>query len=105
MREQVILAPGAGGTELMRTLARFGVNTLGLRVMSAPELAKTALTRAGVSLTEGFLTKREEPAVIFSPILPVISSWKRAQAPARPPIWWTVWSPWWRRAWTYGVSQ
>ncbi|MBQ1908115.1 MAG: PD-(D/E)XK nuclease family protein [Firmicutes bacterium] len=66
MNERFILAPGASGTELLRSLARHGVNTMGLRVLGAPELARTALMRSGITITERFLTSREEPSVIYS---------------------------------------
>ena len=66
MRETIILAPGAGNSELLRSLARFGKNTLGMRVLSRVELAKYALMRSGISITEEFLTAKEEPSVIYS---------------------------------------
>lgn len=66
MKESIILAPGANGSELLRSLARFGVNTIGLRVMSSVELAKYALMKSGISVAEEFLTRKEEPSVIFS---------------------------------------
>ena len=50
MKEKIILAPGANGSELFRSLARFGVNTIGLRVMSSVELAKYALMKSGIKL-------------------------------------------------------
>lgn len=66
MREKIILTPGCNGTELQRALARFGVNTIGYRIVSDVELAKIALMRSGISITEDFLSSREEPSVIFS---------------------------------------
>lgn len=66
MREKIILAPGVSGTEILRTMAKFGVNTMGVRFMNAVELSKTALARSGVSTSAEFLTRREEPSVIFS---------------------------------------
>ena len=66
MIETIILAPGAGSSELLRTLAKFGKNTLGLRVLSRVELAKYALMKNGISITEEFLTAKEEPSVIYS---------------------------------------
>lgn len=66
MKEKIILAPGANGSELLRSLAKFGVNTMGVRVMSGVELAKYALMKSGISITEEFLTRKEEPSVIFS---------------------------------------
>ena len=66
MQEKIILAPGANSTELLRTLAKFGVNTIGLRIVGPVELAKMALTRSGISTRERFLSYREEPALVFS---------------------------------------
>jgi len=47
MEERIIFAPGASPTELLRTLARKGINTFGLRVMNGVQLAQTALMRSG----------------------------------------------------------
>lgn len=66
MKETIILAPGAGGSELLRALAVSGKNTLGIRVFSRVELAKYALMRSGIAVTEEFLTAKEEPSVIYS---------------------------------------
>ncbi len=66
MKETIILAPGAGASELLRTMARFGVSTLGLRIVSPVELAKMALMKSGKSIGESFLTSAEEPSLIFS---------------------------------------
>ena len=64
MTEKILLAPGANGTELARMLARFGKNTLGLRIMNATEFAKFALMRSGIALEESFLPRKQEPAVV-----------------------------------------
>ncbi len=66
MKEKIILAPGARASELLRTLARFGVNTLGLRIVNGIELSKIALMKSGVSVTEKFLPAGDEAAVIYS---------------------------------------
>ena len=66
MKEMILLAPGANGTELTRMLARFGRNTLGMRVMNATELAKFALMHSGIVVTENFLPRKQEPAVMDS---------------------------------------
>lgn len=66
MRETIILAPGANGTELLRSLARHGVNTLCMRVMSSTELAETALMRSGKTTADTFIRSADEPALIFS---------------------------------------
>ncbi len=65
MRETIILAPGANGTELLRSLARHGVNTLCMRVMSSTELAETALVRSGKTTAETFIRSADEPALIY----------------------------------------
>ena len=66
IKERIILAPGCNGSELLRSLAKRGVNTLGLRIVSDVELSKIALMKSGISITEEFLSGREEPSVIFS---------------------------------------
>ena len=66
MRETIILAPGANASELLRSLARFGSNTIGRRIVSSVELARTALMRSGISTSEEFLPAREEPSLVFS---------------------------------------
>jgi len=66
MREKIILSPTAKGTELLRSLARHGVNTLCLRIMSSAELAETALMRSGETVTQQYIRTVDEPALIFS---------------------------------------
>ncbi len=66
MREKIILAPTANGTELLRSLARHGVNTLCLRIMSSAELAETALMRSGETVTQQYIRTVDEPALFFS---------------------------------------
>lgn len=66
MKETILLAPGANGTELLRMLARFGKNTLGLRVMNAVELSKYALMYCGIPIGADFLPRKQEPAVVDS---------------------------------------
>ena len=62
--ERIILASGINGTELLRTLAAHGINTLGTRIMGAAELARTALMRSGIVCTEEFLPRKDEAALI-----------------------------------------
>ncbi len=66
MREKIILAPSANGTELLRSLARNGCNTLCLRVMSSAELAETAVMRSGETITSQYIRTVDEPSLIFS---------------------------------------
>ena len=66
MRERILLAPGASPSELLRTLAKSGINTIGLRIVSALELARIALMRSGMIINEVFLPSGEEPSLVFS---------------------------------------
>ncbi len=66
MRETVILAPGINGAELLRSLARYGRNTIGCRVMSSAELARTVLMRNGIAVQETFIPRKDEPSVVDS---------------------------------------
>lgn len=68
MRERIIFAPGLNGSELMRTLALHGINTINYRIMGASELAKLALMKAGISLQENFLSFREECTLLAQDI-------------------------------------
>ena len=63
MRERIILAPGLNGTELTRSLALHGKNCIGLKVCGAAELARLALMRSGISVTEDFVSARAESAI------------------------------------------
>ncbi len=76
MKETIVFAPGSSGAELLRSLARFGRNTLGYRVVSAAELARTALMKSGIAAAGGFLPRKSEPAVIdcFLRDIPYFSS-------------------------------
>ena len=66
MKEIFVLVSGVSGSELIRTLAKFGRNTLAVRVMSPAEMSRFALMRSGTPMKEQFLTRREEPAVLYS---------------------------------------
>ena len=52
--------------DMLRTLARFGINTMGTRIVGSLEVARTALIRSGVSVRERFLPGREESSLVFS---------------------------------------
>ena len=60
MRERIILAPGANGSEMLKNLAGHGVNCFNLRIVSAGELARIAMMRSGIAITEDFISRREE---------------------------------------------
>lgn len=64
MTEKILLLPGANGTELIRTMARFHKNSLGLRIMNAAQFARFALMRSGIVFEESFLPRKQEAAVI-----------------------------------------
>ncbi len=66
MKETIIFAPGLNGTELLRSLARFGQNTFGYRIVNAVGLARMAFMKSGIALTDTFLPRKDEPAVIDS---------------------------------------
>ena len=51
MNEKILLVPNANGTELIRTMARFGVNTIGLRIVNSIELAEMALMDSGLTVS------------------------------------------------------
>lgn len=81
MQERILIAPN--GTELLRTLARNGVSTLGLRVMLPAELALFALMRSGQPLEQRITAADEETALIcrFLPEIPYLAgaSYRDAQ--------------------------
>ena len=64
MRERIILAPGVNATELTRSLAMHGVNCMNLRIVGAGELARIAMMRSGIAITEDFVSAREEAALV-----------------------------------------
>ncbi len=70
MLERILIAPN--GTELLRTLARYGISTLGLRIMRPVEFAQFALMRSGIPLAETPVTNDTESALIwhFLPKIP-----------------------------------
>ncbi|MCF0107388.1 MAG: PD-(D/E)XK nuclease family protein [Bacilli bacterium] len=50
IKERILYAPGANETELLRSLAKRGIKTLGLRIMGSKDLAVLALERNGIAL-------------------------------------------------------
>ena len=60
MKERIILANGAGGSELLKSLAKHAVNCFNLRILSSIELARYVLTKSGVTIKEGFIDATEE---------------------------------------------
>jgi len=64
MREKIILAPGANGDELKKSLAMHGSNCFNLRICGAGELARLAMMRSGISVTGEFISAGEETAIV-----------------------------------------
>lgn len=64
MHEHIILTPGLNGNELIKNLALHGVNCFNLRIVSAGELARIALMRSGISVSEEFIDSNEQIALI-----------------------------------------
>ena len=65
MKEKIIFAPSANGTELLRFMARKGKNTIGCRVMNGIELAEFALMKAGVFTDTKYIRTNEAAALIY----------------------------------------
>ena len=64
MRERIVFAPSVRGTDLLRNLALHGQNCFNLRICGSAELARLALMRSGIPVTEDFLDSKEETALI-----------------------------------------
>ena len=64
MKEKIIFASGINGSELMICLARHGVNCFNTRVCDGTELARMALLRSGISISEEFIGFRETNSII-----------------------------------------
>ena len=62
--EQIILAPGINGNELLRSLAMHGKNCFNVRICSASNLARLALMRSGIPIKENFISSQEAAAII-----------------------------------------
>ncbi len=54
---------GLNGNELMRSLALHGVNCIRMRICGAAELARLVLMRSGISISEDFVSAKEEAAI------------------------------------------
>ncbi len=82
MKETIILTGAVNGAEFMRTLARFGVDQLGVRIMGGVQLAQLALARSGQAVTTPCLTSRETPAFLYSflPAIPYFAAASYADA-------------------------
>ena len=68
MKEIIILAPGLNGNELIKNISLHGINSFNTRIVSTGELARLALMRSGISISEHFLDSTEEMAFISEAI-------------------------------------
>lgn len=64
MREKIIIAPGANGSELTKSLAMHGVNSFNLRIIGAGKLARMGFMRSGIPVKEDFISSREEVTIV-----------------------------------------
>ena len=64
MKERLILTPALNGNELLKNLARHGVNCINSRIVSGAELARIALMRSGKTFSETFIDSRDEVAIV-----------------------------------------
>lgn len=64
MKEQILLMPGANGTELTRSLAVRGTELAGMRVVDGLELARIALTNSGISLGGRLISSKTQTAML-----------------------------------------
>lgn len=66
MNEKIYLIPNINSTEYLRTMARFGKNTMGIRIMNAPQLAEYSLMRSCNPVFEKVISFDEQVAIIAS---------------------------------------
>ena len=66
MLENFIIANGLNETELSRSLAKFWINTIGLRVVTSYDFAKIALERSGNILSKKIINDEIAASVIYS---------------------------------------
>lgn len=66
MRERIIVANNLSENELLRTLSKNNINTLGMRIKRPLELAKDALLISNYNLEEEYLNNNEISAIIYS---------------------------------------
>lgn len=71
MQEKIILAPGVKKQELLKSLALKGNRFINLKIMGAGELARTALMKSGVAISEDFVSSNEEYSFIAKAVADV----------------------------------
>jgi len=60
MQEIIILAPDLNSSETLKSLAMNGINTIGTKILDAPELSRYSLMKSGISVTEKILSQEDE---------------------------------------------
>ena len=53
--QKIILSSSINGSEMLKTLARFNENTIGVSYMNTLQLAEYLLEKAGIFYTENFI--------------------------------------------------
>lgn len=66
IKERIIYAPGANETELLRTLAKKGVNTFGLRILNSIDLANIVLERNKIYQEKTVISNSASSFVIYN---------------------------------------
>ena len=64
MREKIVFAPGVSGADLLKSLGLHSQSCFNTRIIGAAELARIALMRSGIAVTEDFLDAKETTALI-----------------------------------------
>ena len=72
MKERIILAPGLNGNELTKELAQYGINCFNTRIVGAGELARIALLRSGITITEDFVDANEQVALVADAVKDIV---------------------------------
>ncbi len=66
MKDKIVLTSNSNQTELLRTLAKFGVNSIGLHILNESEFAQFVLSRNGILVKEEFISDLESASMIYS---------------------------------------
>lgn len=66
IKERFVVTSGINGTELLRSLAAQGRDSFGLRIITPVELARLALARSGVGMTDELITADGETALVIA---------------------------------------
>ena len=70
LKNRIIYSDTLNETEFLRTLAKQGVNTLGLRVMNSYDLSLYILSKLGISEKRRYLSNKEQDFVYYAILKP-----------------------------------